>query len=159
VTFAEKTLASPKSQPPLLSLPHDFWDSWTLFPCWNSEVITPTWFHLCLVLFIVIPETASLCSYSCMHCLSVFSFTTSVTPTLALSALPISWLMLCSLTPSCKTYLHVIIQHVQISTLILILIVYLTLFWTSELWMTPKTSRYLELPACTWKYLTWVVGS
>ena len=32
MAFAEKTLASPKSQPPPLSLPHYFWDFWDFIP-------------------------------------------------------------------------------------------------------------------------------
>src|SRR5882724_4082627 len=66
-------------------------------------------------------------SYSCMHCLAVYSFALLLPLTLALSALLLFLINAMFSDPIYKTPLHVIIQHFRISTLILILIVYLTL--------------------------------
>ena len=95
----------------------------------SVSFIVPLW-H-CLPLFLI---------YVCISFL--FSFTFPSPRTLTLSALPIFLINAMISDSIYKTSLHVIIWHVRILTLILIVIVYLTSLWTSELLkLSFQTSR------------------
>jgi len=66
------------------------------------------------------PTLPSCIPYSCIHCFAVLSFTLLLPPTLALSTLLILLINAMFLDLIYRTFLHVIICHVRISTLILI---------------------------------------